>query len=123
LFPEQPFFKIWQGFQFVVDDSGGFSAVASEFLENIVDEYTNTPVMLYAVRGSGSRASLQSRNRKILEELHDAISFSRLSSYCKLIVPVGLPSLSKCNSFCHVEFIIRLLKFNSQYLSLIVGSK
>ncbi|CAJ2646237.1 unnamed protein product [Trifolium pratense] len=92
-----------QGFQFVVDDSGGFSAVASELLENIVDEYTNTPVMLYAVRGSGSRASPQSRNRKILEELHDAISFSRLSSYSKLIVPVGLPSLSKASKFLHIE--------------------
>lgn len=92
-----------QGFQFVVDDSGGFSSVASEFLENIVDEYTNTPVMLYTVRGSGPRARLQSRNRKILEELHDAISFSRLSSYCKLIVPVGLPSLSKASKFLHIE--------------------
>lgn len=98
-FLEQSFFKIWQGFQFVVDDSGGFSSVASEFLENIVDEYTNTPVMLYTVRGSGPKARLQSRNHKILEDLHDAISFSRLSSYCKLIVPVGLPSLSKCNNF------------------------
>ncbi|XP_061341724.1 uncharacterized protein LOC133288041 [Gastrolobium bilobum] len=94
-----------QGFQFVVDDSGGFSAVAAEFLENIVDEYTNTPVLLYAVQGSGSCASLQSRKRTILEDLHDAISFSRLSSYSKLIVPVGLPSLSKskASKFLHIE--------------------
>lgn len=92
-----------QGFQFVVDDSGGFSSVASEFLENIVDEYRNTPVMLYTVRGSGPKARLQSRNHKVLEDLHDAISFSRLSSYCKLIVPVGLPSLSKASKFLHIE--------------------
>ncbi|KHN36205.1 Protein misato like 1 [Glycine soja] len=92
-----------QGFQFVVDDSGGFSAVASEFLENIVDEYTNIPVLLYAVQGSGSRTNLQSRKRAVLEDLHDAVSFSRLSSYCKLIVPVGLPSLSKASRFLHIE--------------------
>ncbi|XP_004511967.1 uncharacterized protein [Cicer arietinum] len=92
-----------QGFQFVVDDSGGFSAVAAEFLENIVDEYSNIPVMLYAVRGPGTRASRQSRKRTILEELHDAISFSRLSPYCKLIVPVGLPSLGKASKFLHIE--------------------
>ncbi|CAJ1929755.1 unnamed protein product [Sphenostylis stenocarpa] len=95
-----------QGFQFVVDDSGGFSAVAAEFLENIVDEYTNIPVLLYAVQGSsGSRTNLQSRKRTVSEDLHDAISFSRLSSYCKLIVPVGLPSLSKSKAsrFLHIE--------------------
>lgn len=94
-----------QGFQFVVDDSGGFSAVAAEFLENIVDEYTNIPVLLYAVQGSGSRTNLQSRKPTILEDLHDAISFSRLSSYCKLIVPVGLPSLSKSKAsrFLHID--------------------
>ncbi|XP_027361168.1 protein misato homolog 1 isoform X2 [Abrus precatorius] len=94
-----------QGFQFVVDDSGGFSAVAAEFLENIVDEYTNTPVLLYAVQGSGSRTNLHSRKRTIVEDIHDAVSFSRLSSYCKLIVPVGLPSLSKskASKFLHIE--------------------
>lgn len=80
--------------------------MAAEFLENIVDEYTNIPVMLYAVQGSSSCTSLQSKKRTISGELHDAISFSRLSSYCKLIVPVGLPSLSKSNSLCNVEFIM-----------------
>ncbi|XP_014519399.1 protein misato homolog 1 isoform X1 [Vigna radiata var. radiata] len=94
-----------QGFQFIVDDSGGFSAVAAEFLENIVDEYTNIPVLLYAVQGSGSRTNLQSGKRTVSEVLHDSISFSRLSSYCKLIVPVGLPSLSKSKAsrFLHIE--------------------
>lgn len=80
--------------------------MASEFLENIVDEYKNTPVLLYAVQGPGSCTSLRSRKRTISEDLHDAVSFSRLSSYCKLIVPVGLPSLSKSNSLHNVEFIM-----------------
>nr|CAB3462473.1 unnamed protein product [Digitaria exilis] len=32
-----------QGIQFIVDDSGGFSSVAAQYLENIADDYTNTP--------------------------------------------------------------------------------
>jgi hypothetical protein len=33
-----------------VDDSGGFSSVAAQFLETIADDYTNTPVLLFCVR-------------------------------------------------------------------------
>lgn len=83
-----------QGFQFIVDDSGGFSGVATEFLENIADEYPNTPVLLYAVRGTTSEINPRSRKQKIARNLHDSVSFSRLSSFCKLIVPLGLPFLS-----------------------------
>lgn len=79
----------------MVDDSGGFSAIAADFLENIADEYTNTPVLLYAVRGSGSHLNLRSRKQKVVRDLHDAVSFSRLASFCKLIVPIGLPFLSE----------------------------
>lgn len=87
-----PFF--WQGIQFVVDDSGGFSGVAGEVLEIIADDYPNIPVLLYSVRSPDS--CLDSRNRKltISRRLHDAISFAKQSALCKLIVPVGLPSLS-----------------------------
>ncbi|KAK3222751.1 hypothetical protein Dsin_009776 [Dipteronia sinensis] len=94
-----------QGFQFVVDDSGGFSAVAAEFLENIADEYTNTPVLLYAARGPGSHMSVRSRKQTIFKELHDAVSFSRLAPFSKLIVPVGLPflSTSKASTFLHFK--------------------
>ncbi|KAK6143876.1 hypothetical protein DH2020_024224 [Rehmannia glutinosa] len=83
-----------QGIQFVVDDSGGFSGIAGEFLENIADEYTNIPVLLYSVHSPDS--GMDSRNRKlaISRKLHDAVSFSKLSAFCKLIVPVGLPSLN-----------------------------
>ncbi|XP_015890039.1 uncharacterized protein LOC107424699 isoform X1 [Ziziphus jujuba] len=83
-----------QGFQFVVDDSGGFSAVAADFLENIADEYANTPVLLYAVRSPGSHTNPRSQKQSVSRDLHDSVSFSRLSSFCKLIVPVGLPILS-----------------------------
>ncbi|KAL0454674.1 UNVERIFIED_CONTAM: protein misato1 [Sesamum latifolium] len=82
-----------QGIQFIIDDSGGFSGVAGEFLENIADEYTNIPVLLYSVHSPYS--SLDPTNRKLTlsRKLHDAVSFSKLSTFSKLIVPMGLPSL------------------------------
>ncbi|KAA8535780.1 hypothetical protein F0562_030786 [Nyssa sinensis] len=94
-----------QGFQFIVDDSGGFSGVAAEFLENIADEYSNIPVLLYNVRDPVSYMKPRSRKQAISRNLHDAISFSRLSSFCKLIVPVGLPSpsRSKASKFLCIE--------------------
>ncbi|XP_030472248.1 uncharacterized protein LOC115690133 isoform X2 [Syzygium oleosum] len=94
-----------QGFQFMVDDSGGFSAVASELLENIADEYSNTPVLLYALRASESHVNLGKRKQTILRSLHDAVSFSQLASFCNLVVPVGLPSLStsRASSFFCIE--------------------
>lgn len=94
-----------QGIQFIADDSGGFSGTAAEFLENIADEYTNIPVLLYAVRSPGSYMNSHSRKQTIFQNLHDAVSFSRLSSFCKLIVPVGLPSLSesKAGRFLRIQ--------------------
>ncbi|XP_008792583.2 protein misato homolog 1 isoform X1 [Phoenix dactylifera] len=93
-----------QGIQFIVDDSGGFSSVAAEYLENIADEYTNTPVLLYAARDPGAYAFPVSQKESITRVLHDAVSFSRLSSFCKLMVPVGLPSLrSKLSSVLNVD--------------------
>ncbi|XP_074308750.1 uncharacterized protein LOC141643471 isoform X2 [Silene latifolia] len=92
-----------QGIQFLVDDSGGFSSVAENFLQNIADEYTNTPVMLYTVRDPRSHMGSTSRKRNISRDLHDAVSFARLSPFCKLIIPVGLPSLGKASSYLHVN--------------------
>lgn len=82
----------------MVDDSGGFSSVAADFLQNIADEYTNTPVVLYTARDPGSFVSSRSLKRNVSRDLHNAVSFAKLSSLCKLIVPVGLPFLggSKC---------------------------
>lgn len=91
-----------QGFQFIVDDSGGFSAIAADFLESIADEYTNTPVLLYTVRGPGSHMNLTSQKQRLSRSIHDALSFSRLSSFCKLIVPVGLPLLSTSKASMHL---------------------
>ncbi|VVB09986.1 unnamed protein product [Arabis nemorensis] len=84
-----------QGIKFLVDDSGGFSAVAADFLETIADEYTNIPVLLYSVRSPMSQMNPRSSKKTVSNKLHDAISFSRLSSFCKLFTPIGLPSLSE----------------------------
>ncbi|KAL5557091.1 hypothetical protein UlMin_039327 [Ulmus minor] len=94
-----------QGFQFIVDDSGGFSAVAADFLENMADEYPNTPVLLFSVRDPGSRPNPISQKQTVFRDLHDAVSFSRLSSFSKLIVPFGLPSLStsKAASYLRIK--------------------
>ncbi|XP_016500479.1 uncharacterized protein LOC107818914 [Nicotiana tabacum] len=83
-----------QGIQCVVDDSGGFSGVAAAFLENIADEYPNVPVLLYNARNPSLNMDSKGRKQAISRNLHDAVSFSRLSELCKLIIPVGLPSLS-----------------------------
>ncbi|CAO2817549.1 unnamed protein product [Amaranthus hypochondriacus] len=82
-----------QGIQCVVDDSGGFSSIAADLLQNIADEYTNTPVLLYTARDPISFINSVGRKRNISRDLHNAVSFAKLSSFCKLIVPVGLPFL------------------------------
>ncbi|KAL9269297.1 misato homolog 1-like protein [Drosera capensis] len=94
-----------QGIQFIVDDSGGFSSVAADFLEHIADEYENTPVLLYTARSPGSYQGSKSANRSLMRDLHDAVSFSRLSPFCKLVVPVGLPSLatSRASNYLFVD--------------------
>ncbi|KAK3136884.1 hypothetical protein QOZ80_5BG0444310 [Eleusine coracana subsp. coracana] len=83
-----------QGIQFIVDDSGGFSSVAAQYLENIADDYTNTPVLLYCVRDPVSYGSRRNQRESIIRSLHDAVSFSKLSSFANLVVPIGGPSLS-----------------------------
>jgi hypothetical protein len=77
-----------------VDDSGGFSSVAAQYLESIADDYTNTPVLLYCVRDPASYGSRRNQRETIIRSLHDAVSLSKLSSFSNLMVPIGLPSLS-----------------------------
>jgi hypothetical protein len=77
-----------------VDDSGGFSSVAAQYLESIADDYTNTPVLLYCVRDPISYGSRRNQRETIIRSLHDAVSLSKLSSFSNLMVPIGLPSLS-----------------------------
>lgn len=89
-----------------MDDSGGFTGVAGEFLENIADEYANIPVLLYSVHSPDSCQGSRNNKLTVSRKLHDAVSFSKLSDFCKLIVPLGLPSL---NTSKHAVVIIILL--------------
>ncbi|CAI9764242.1 unnamed protein product [Fraxinus pennsylvanica] len=68
---------------------------SGEFLENVADEYVNIPVLLYSVHSPDTSIDPKSRKRTITRNLHDAVSFSRLSAFCKLVIQVGLPSLSR----------------------------
>jgi hypothetical protein len=94
-----------QGIQFTVDNTGGFSGIAGEFLENIADEYANIPVLLYSVNPPVSNLNIQNRKQTLSSNLHDAVSFARFSSFCKLIVPLGLPSLetSEVSKYLHIQ--------------------
>lgn len=84
-----------QGFQFLVDDSCGFASIAVDFLENLVDEYVRTPVVMYTTRDPSSFMKFQDLRSSMTRRLHDAISFVKLSSFNGLTVPVGLSSLTK----------------------------
>ncbi|CAA7393898.1 unnamed protein product [Spirodela intermedia] len=92
-----------QGIQCIVDDSGGFSGVAADLLEHVADEYPNKPVLLYSARGPYSKAT--SKRESVKRALHDAVSLSMLSSFCRLMVPIGLPSLSssQVSAFLRVD--------------------
>ncbi|CAN0842667.1 Protein misato homolog 1 [Linum grandiflorum] len=83
-----------QGFQFIADDSGGFAALSADLLESIADDYPYIPILLYTVRAPSSSTNPRNRKQTVSRNIHDAVSFSRLSSLSKLIVPLGLPSLS-----------------------------
>lgn len=102
-----------QGIQFLVDDSGGFSAIAASFLEDIADDYSNTPVLLYSARSPASYTHGKSPKESVSRALHDAVSFSRLSSFCKLMIPLGLPSLSRMPfMLLHFTRLVFLLGWN-----------
>ncbi|KAG6549008.1 hypothetical protein Mapa_009450 [Marchantia paleacea] len=83
-----------QGFQCIVDDSGGFSAVAADFLEDVVDEYGRTPISLFTVRAPKRVHESKSTNRQIVRALHDSLSLARLAAVAQLTVPLGLSQLA-----------------------------
>ncbi|KAL3694334.1 hypothetical protein R1sor_007985 [Riccia sorocarpa] len=91
-----------QGFQCVVDDSGGFSAIAADLLEDIVEEYGRTPIFLFTVRPPRKVYDSQAANKKITHALHDSVSLARLASVAQLTVPLGLPQLATCSLAEHL---------------------
>ncbi|CAM8879279.1 unnamed protein product [Rhodiola kirilowii] len=92
-----------QGIQFLVDDSGCFSGLSADFLEHMADEYSNTPVLLYRVKGNNSTDQSLSLKRVVSRDLHESISFARLSQFCKLIVPLGVPTFNIGKAFSYIR--------------------
>uniref|UniRef100_A0A1D1YRF7 Protein misato 1 n=1 Tax=Anthurium amnicola TaxID=1678845 RepID=A0A1D1YRF7_9ARAE len=80
-------------------------SVAADILEHVADEYPNKPVLLYSARRPDAYKNNTSMRESIKKALHDAVSFSKLSSLCKLMVPVGLSSLStsKVSAFLRID--------------------
>lgn len=83
-----------QGFQFLVDKSGGFAAVAADFIEVVEDDYGRNPRLLFALRSPWTAPAVVNHRELVASSLHDAVSLARLSSLANLLVPVGLPSLA-----------------------------
>ncbi|KAJ3674356.1 hypothetical protein LUZ60_004972 [Juncus effusus] len=85
-----------QGIKYIVDDSGGFSAVSSAFLENIADDYANIPVLLYSAKDPNSYDDSRTDIKKLIaKSLHDSVSLAKLAGFCDLMVPIGIPSLNE----------------------------
>ncbi|CAM6084347.1 unnamed protein product [Calypogeia fissa] len=81
-----------QGFQFLVDDLGGFSCVAADVLDDIVEEYGKTPISLYTVRPPDDGPSF---NGTLTRRLHDAVSLARLAPLATVTIPLGLTSIAQ----------------------------
>ncbi|KAL2633362.1 hypothetical protein R1flu_004841 [Riccia fluitans] len=95
-----------QGFQCFVDDSGGFSAVAADLLEDVGEEYGRTPIFLFTVRPPRKvYDTLASKKKKITHALHDSVSLARLSSIAHLTVPLGLSQVAACSVAEHLAIL------------------
>ncbi|CAM6127087.1 unnamed protein product [Calypogeia fissa] len=81
-----------KGFQFLVDDLGGFSCVAADVLDDIVEEYVKTPISLYTVQPPDDVPSF---NGTLTRRLHDAVSLARLAPLATATVPLGLTSIAQ----------------------------
>ncbi|KAI3956686.1 hypothetical protein MKW92_038300 [Papaver armeniacum] len=93
-----------QGIQLSLTTQEAFQ-VWLQIFENIADDYSNIPVLLYSARDPRHYVTRMNREDSISRAVHDAVTFSRLSSFCKLISPIGLPSLSRSKvcSFLHID--------------------
>ncbi|KAI5062184.1 hypothetical protein GOP47_0022723 [Adiantum capillus-veneris] len=92
-----------QGFKVLVDDSGGFAAVATEFLEAVVDEYNKTPTLLFTLRPPSSVKKSRTLQASVVRDLHDAISFSELSKFSSCSIPLGLSSFAGMSKYLAVD--------------------
>ncbi|KAF6143449.1 hypothetical protein GIB67_029618 [Kingdonia uniflora] len=78
------------GIQFIVDDSGIFSSVATDFLENIADDFTKTPVLLYSAKGELST----------FLSIEDAKQFHSSAVYAAALHSTSLPFRMRTSGPC-----------------------
>jgi hypothetical protein len=84
-----------QGFQCIVDDSGGFSAVATGLLTTLSDEYPRLPRLTFAVRPptvprpASALNAAASADNPLARALHDAVSLGALSDASSLYIVAG----------------------------------
>lgn len=77
----------------MVDNSGGFGAVAGDFLEAVGDEYNRSPQLLFSLRPPWTLPTVGHRDA-VIASLHDSVSLARLSSLSNLLIPAGLQQLA-----------------------------
>lgn len=82
----------------MVDNSGGFAAVAADFLEAIGDEYNRSPQLLFSVRPPWTPPAASHRDA-VTASLHESVSLARLSSLSNLLIPAGLQQLASSKIF------------------------
>lgn len=98
----------------MVDNSGGFAAVAADFLEAVGDEYNRTPKLLFSLRPPWTPPKVSHREA-VISALHESVSLARLSSLSNLLVPAGLQQLASSKSHCNIQlpFSLGLLYLDS----------
>jgi precorrin-6x reductase len=108
--------EVWyffmQGFQFLVDTSGGFAAVASDVLEEVREEYGRSCCLLFSLRPPWTVPAVPNHRASVISGLHDAVSLARLSSLANLFVPLGLQNLASSKaSITNLSFTFFILGY------------
>lgn len=101
-----------QGFQCIVDDSGGFSAVATGLLTTLSDEYPRLPRLTFAVRPptvprpASALNAAASADNPLARALHDAVSLGALSDASSLYIVAGEGTLTYalCSVYLRLMF-------------------
>ncbi|GLI60532.1 hypothetical protein VaNZ11_002679 [Volvox africanus] len=94
------------GFQVLIDDLTGFGALAAAVLEEVVEEYSGRPLVLFSVRqpgqwerqqdggSAGGSMSTASKPARVRDDLSQALALTRAAELAALYVPLAAPAVS-----------------------------
>ncbi|GIL55436.1 hypothetical protein Vafri_10997 [Volvox africanus] len=94
------------GFQVLVDDLTGFGALAAAVLEEVVEEYSGRPLVLFSLRrpgqwerpqdcdSVGGPVSTASVTARVRDDLSQALALTRAAELAALYVPLAAPVVS-----------------------------